>query len=171
MRSHIKKSVAILMILLTFSISLHTYAAEPVDNNDYSHEVVPGHEKTSRWSYTDSVHVAMGIDPEGYVDVYCDVNGYHNLTDKIISYVYLQKRVGDHWENLGCTVDIVYDWQSFMEDYYDEPVDWGYDYRTHNRIYVYAGDEYEFIEVDSIHHHYHDPAGIPDCSLNEGTTP
>lgn len=167
MKKSVKKILIVMTLAVMFCAPLHTYAAEAIDDNDYSNEVVPGREKTRRWSFTDSAFVGMSIDTEGYVTVNCGVNGYMNMTEKIIIYVYLQKRVGDYWENVDMTVDIVYDWSTSLEDYYEAPVDWGYDYRTRNSIYVYAGEEYEHIELFSQDHHYHHPDGIPDCSLNE----
>ena len=163
-----KTWVVILAVMVLFCLPVYTHAEEAVDNNDYSNEVVPGKEKTSRWTYTDSIHVGMSIDTEGYADVYCAVTGYQGVVDRIITYVYLQQRVGDHWENVNVTAEVTYDWLVTITDYYTElPVDWGYDYRTHCRVYVYSGNEYEFIEVDSPIHHYHSTDGIPDCSDND----
>lgn len=158
------------MLFYALWLPAAVYAVDRDDNNDYSNEVVPGREKTSRWSFTDSAFASMTIDNEGNVTFNCDVTGYMNSTDKIISYVYLQKWVNGEWRNVYLTTSTVYDWISFFEEDYDTPVDWGYDYRTRNSIYVYVGDEYEHILLYSLVHHYHDPDGIPDCSKNEEET-
>ena len=55
------KMLSLLTLLFVFSFSLPVHAEEGIDNNDYSNEVVPGHEKTERWSYTSSINVAMTI--------------------------------------------------------------------------------------------------------------
>ena len=79
-----------LVLMFTFAFSMNVHAEEPVDNNDYSNEVVPGYEKTSRWSYTSTVYAALSLSTSGASTAYSDVTGYQNLTTKIITYTYLR---------------------------------------------------------------------------------
>jgi hypothetical protein len=68
---------------------------------------------------------------------------------------------------VGAITDVSYGWHADIEDYFDDPMPWGYDYRTRNSIYVYADNEYEHVEAFSLEHHYHSVDGIPDCSRND----
>ena len=49
-KKRLKKMVLMLVLMFTFCFTMNAYADEPVDNNDYSNETVPGYEKTARWS-------------------------------------------------------------------------------------------------------------------------
>ena len=93
-KKNVRNLVLLLVMMFTFGFSLNVHADEPVDNNDYSNEVVPGYEKTSRWSYTDSVSAALTIDTSGNTTATCSVTGYQSTTTKIIVYAYLQKLDG-----------------------------------------------------------------------------
>ena len=48
-KKYVKNMMLMLVLMFTFAFSMNVHAEEPVDNNDYSNEVVPGYEKTSRW--------------------------------------------------------------------------------------------------------------------------
>ena len=165
MRYKINKNKILLMLVLMFAFgfSLNVHAEEPVDNNDYSNEVVPGYEKTTRWSYTDSVHVAMSLDSSGNPTVDCVVYGYQNTTTKIITYTYLQKLVGNEWVNVNSVSHTAYSWHADYEDYLSPAVPWGHDYRTRNSIYVYSGNSYENIVAYSNIHHYHSTGDNSNC--------
>ena len=52
-QKYIKNMVVMLVLMFALGFSINVHAEEPVDNNDYSNEVVPGFEKMARWSYTD----------------------------------------------------------------------------------------------------------------------
>lgn len=153
-----------LMLVLTFvlSFSMNVHAEEPVDNNDYSNEIVPGYEKTSRWNYTGSVYAGLSLDSSGYATASCSVSGYQTVTTKIIIYTYLQKLVGNEWKNVDSVSHTTYSWHA---DYQDgmTTVPWGHDYRTRNSIYVYSGDSYENIVFYSNVHHYHSTSDSSNC--------
>lgn len=151
----------VVMFTLCFSVNVH--AEEPMDNNDYSNEVVPGYEKTTRWSYTDSVYAGISLDSSGYATVSCGVNGYQGTTTKIITYTYLQKLVGNEWTNVNSVSHTVYSWHAENEDYLSPAVPWGHDYRTRNSIYVYSGNSYENIVAYSNIHHYHSTSDHSNC--------
>ncbi len=162
-KNHMIKMLSLLTLLFVFSFSLPVYAEEGVDNNDYSNEIVPGHEKTGRWSYTSSVYTAMTIETNGYATANCTVNGYQNLTTKIIVYTYLQKYVNGSWVNVDNFSQTTYNWYADLYDGFGVYAVWGHDYRTYNSIYVYAGDSYEHIGAYSRVHHYHSSSDGSNC--------
>ena len=157
------KMLSLLTLLFVFSFSLPVHAEEGIDNNDYSNEVVPGHEKTERWSYTSSINVAMTIGTDGYATANCGVTGYQGLTTKIIAYVYLQKYVNGSWVNVDSFSSTSYRWTADIYEPFSVYAVWGHDYRTYNSIYVYAGDSYEHIGVYSNVHHYHSSSDGSNC--------
>lgn len=162
-KNHMIKMLSLLTLLFVFSFSLPVHAEEGVDNNDYSNEVVPGYEKTERWSYTSSVNVAMTIDTNGYTTANCSVTGYQSLATKIITYTYLQKYVNGSWVNVDSFNHTTYNWYADIYDNFDVYSVWGHDYRTYNSIYVYAGNSYEHIGLYSIVHHYHSSSDHSNC--------
>lgn len=162
-RKHIVKMLSVFTLLLIFNFTLPVYAEEGVDNNDYSNEVVPGYEKTERWSYTSSVNVAMTINSNGYTTANCSVSGYQNLTTKVITYVYLQKYVNGSWINVDNFSNVSYGTDADVFDSFGVYAVWGHDYRTYNSIYVYAGDSYEHIGLYSRVHHYHSSSDGSNC--------
>lgn len=157
------KIFSLLTIMFMLSFSLNVNAEEVNDNNDYSNEVVPGHEKTERWSYTSSIGVALTIDTNGYSKATCTIEGYRNLTTKIITYVYLQKYVNGSWVNVDNFSRTDYSWDTVFEQPFSVYASWGHDYRTYNSIYVYAGNSYEHIGAYSIVHHYHSSSDNSNC--------
>lgn len=161
-KKHSKKIVIMLALMLTFCLSLNTYADGIVDNNDYSNEVVPGYEKTSRWSYTNSIHAALTLSSSGYATATTSVEGYQNMTTKIIIYTYLQRVDGNEWVNVGSTSHTANSWHAAYEDYFGTQ-SWGHDYRTRNSIYVYSGNSYENIVFYSNVHHYHSTSDNSNC--------
>lgn len=161
-RRNINKIALMLVLVFTFCFSMNVHAEEPVDNNDYSNEIVPGYEKTTRWSYTDSVYAALTLDSNGAATANCDVNGYQSLTTKIIVYTYLQKLVGNEWTNVDSTSHTAYSWHAAYQDPMTT-VPWGHDYRTRNSIYVYSGNSYENIVFYSNIHHYHSTSDHSNC--------
>ncbi len=162
----IKKCVRniILMMVLAFTLgfSINVHAEEPIDNNDYSNEVVPGYEKTTRWSYTSNVGAALTLDTNGNATAYCDVTGYQSLTTKIIVYTYLQKLDGGSWVNVDSVSHTANSWHAEYQDSMTS-VPWGHDYRTRNSIYVYSGNSYENIVFYSNVHHYHSVGDTSNC--------
>ena len=83
-RKRMIKMLSLLTIMFVLSFSLNVNAEEGIDTNDYSNEVVPGHEKTERWSYTSSTSAALTIDTNGASTSSCTVTGYQSLATKII---------------------------------------------------------------------------------------
>lgn len=163
--SHKKRTVKLmimLVLMLTFCFSINAYADDTVDNNDYSNEVVPGYEKTSRWSYTDSIHAALTLSSSGYATATTSVDGYQNMTTKIIIYTYLQKLVDNEWVNVDSVSHTAYSWHAAYQDGMTT-VPWGHDYRTRNSIYTYSGDSYENIVFYSNIHHYHSTSDNSNC--------
>lgn len=143
-KKYVKNIMLMLVLMFTFAFSMNVYAEEPVDNNDYSNEVVPGYEKTSRWSYTDSVYAALTLSTNGASTTYSDVTGYQSMVTKIITYTYLQRLDGNSWTNVDSVSHTAYSWHTEYQDSMTT-VSWGHDYRTRNSVYVYSGDSYENI--------------------------
>lgn len=154
---------SLLTIIFMLSFSLNVNAEEGVDNNDYFHEVVPGHEKTERWSYTSSTESLLTIDTNGYSTSTCAVTGYQSLTTKIIIYTYLQKYQNGSWVSVDSGSSTFYNWYAAMECPFSTYASWGHDYRTYNSIYVYAGNSYEHINAYSRVHHYHSSSDGSNC--------
>lgn len=161
-KKSIKNVMLMLVLMLTLGFSMNVHAEEAVDNNDYSNEVVPGYEKTSRWSYTGSVHAALTLDSNGNATGTCSVNGYQNVTTKIIVYSYLQRLDDNSWTNVGSVSHTAYNWHAAYQDPFGTQ-SWGHDYRTRNSIYVYSGDSYENIVFYSNVHHYHSTNDKSNC--------
>lgn len=159
---NVKNAILLLVMVLAFGFSVNVYAEEPVDNNDYSNEVVPGYEKTTRWSYTDSVSAALTIGTSGNTTSTCSVTGYSSMTTKIITYTYLQRLDGNSWTNVDSSSHTAYSWHAAYEDPMTT-VSWGHDYRTRNSVYVYSGDSYENIVFYSNIHHYHSTSDYSNC--------
>lgn len=161
-KRYIVKIIVMLVLMLTFCCTVNTYADGTVDNNDYSNEVVPGYEKTSRWSYTNSVHAALTLSSSGSATATTSVDGYQNITTKIIIYTYLQKLAGNEWTNVDSASHTAYSWHAAYQDPMTT-VPWGHDYRTRNSVYVYSGDSYENIVFYSNIHHYHSTGDNSNC--------
>lgn len=161
-KKYVKNIMLMLVLMFTFVFSMNVHAEEPVDNNDYSNEVVPGYEKTSRWSYTSNVNAALTLGTDGASTAYSDVTGYQSLVTKIITYTYLQRLDGDSWTNVDSVSHTAYSWHTAYEDPMTT-VSWGHDYRTRNSVYVYSGDSYENIVVYSNIHHYHSTSDNSNC--------
>lgn len=162
LKKYTKNLIVVLVLMFMFNFSMNVHAEEPVDNNDYSNEVVPGNEKTSRWSYTGSVYAALTINSNGYATATCSISGYQDVTTKIIVYTYLQKLVGNEWTNVDSASHTAYSWHAAYEDSLTS-VPWGHDYRTRNSIYVYSGNSYENIVFYSNIHHYHSTSDHSNC--------
>lgn len=162
-KKRLKKMVLMLVLMFTFCFTMNAYADEPVDNNDYSNETVPGYEKTARWSYTGSVYAALTLDTNGNATGNCEVNGYQNTTTKIIVYTYLQKLTGNEWVNVDSASHTTYSYHAAYQNSFSPAVPWGHDYRTRNSIYVYSGNSYENIVFYSNVHHYHSVGDTSNC--------
>lgn len=154
---------SLLTIMFMLSFSLNVNAEEGIDNNDYSHEVVPGHEKTERWSYTSGINTFLTIDTNGYSTSTCTVTGYQSLATKIIIYSYLQKYQNGSWVSVDSSNATFYSWHAEFEQPFGVYASWGHDYRTYNSIYVYAGNSYEHIGAYSNVHHYHSSSDGSNC--------
>lgn len=161
-KKNMRRAVLILVMMFSFGFSTSVYAKEIADNNDYSNEVVPGEEKMSRWSYTDSVSAALTINSSGNATGTCSVSGYQNMTTKIIVYTYLQRLDGNSWTNVGSASHTANSWHAAYEDYFGTQ-SWGHDYRTRNSVYVYSGNSYENIVFYSNVHHYHSTSDNSNC--------
>ncbi|MDY4922957.1 hypothetical protein [Frisingicoccus sp.] len=153
-------SLLTIMFMLSFSLNVN---AEEGINNDYSNEVVPGHEKTERWSYTSGINTFLTIDTNGYSTSTCTVTGYQSLATKIIIYSYLQKYQNGSWVSVDSSSATFYSWHAEFEQPFSVYASWGRDYRTYNSIYVYSGDSYEHITTHSIVHHYHSSSDGSNC--------
>ena len=162
-RKHTITMLSLLAMLFIFTFSLNAHAEEGIDNNDYSNEIVPGHEKTERWSYTASLGAALTIDTSGYSTSSCTVTGYQSLATKIIIYTYLQKYENGSWVSVDSGSSTFYSWHAELEYPFDVYASWGRDYRTYNSIYVYAGNSYEHIGAYSNVHHYHSSSDGSNC--------
>lgn len=161
-KNYIKNMMMVLVLMFMCSFSINVHAEEIKDNNDYSNEVVPGYEKTSRWSYTGSVYAALSISSNGGATATCSVSGYQDVATKIIVYTYLQRLDGNSWVNVGSTSHTANSWHAAYEDYFGTQ-SWGHDYRTRNSIYVYSGNSYENIVFYSNVHHYHSTSDNSNC--------
>ena len=162
-RKRMIKMLSLLTIMFVLSFSLNVNAEEGIDTNDYSNEVVPGHEKTERWSYTSSTSSFLTIDTDGYSTSTCTVTGYQNLATKIIIYTYLQKYQNDSWVSVDSSSATFYSWHAELEQPFGVYASWGRDYRTYNSIYVYSGNSYEHITTYSNVHHYHSSSDNSNC--------
>lgn len=158
----IKNIILMLVLVFAFGFSIVVHAEGPVDNNDYFNEVVPGYEKTSRWSYTDSVHAALTLGSNGSTTATTGVEGYQGTTTKIIVYTYLQRLDGNTWTNVDSVSHTAYSWHAEYEDSMTT-ASWGHDYRTRNSVYVYSGNSYENIIFYSNIHHYHSTSDNSNC--------
>lgn len=156
--------LTLLLAALMVGSSPCAYAQELTDQNDYSNEVVPGHEKTERWSYTNSVNAALTISTSGYATATTGVTGYQGMTTKIIIYSYLQKYDGGSWVNVSSFSNTANDWVLDIEQGFGAYAVWGHDYRVYNSIYVYAGSSYEHVNAYSIVHHYHSTSDSSNCT-------
>lgn len=161
-KKYVKNIMLMLVLMFTFAFSMNVHAEETVDNNDYSNEVVPGYEKTSRWSYTSSVNAALTLSTSGASTTYSDVTGYQDMVTKIITYTYLQRLDGNNWVNVDSVSHTAYSWHTSYQDSMTT-VSWGHDYRTRNSVYVYSGNSYENIVVYSNVHHYHSTGDTSNC--------
>ncbi|WP_418490612.1 hypothetical protein [Frisingicoccus sp.] len=161
-QKYIKNMVVMLVLMFALGFSINVHAEEPVDNNDYSNEVVPGFEKMARWSYTDSTYAALTLDTSGKATGNCEVNGYQNVTTKIIVYTYLQRVDGNEWVNVSSASHTANSWHAAYQDSFGTQ-SWGHDYRTRNSIYVYSGNSYENIVFYSNVHHYHSVGDTSNC--------
>lgn len=159
----VKHFLTLCLSILIASASLCVHAEEPIDNNDYSHEIVPGTEKMERWSYTSSVASALTIQSSGYAVASTSITGYQGTTTKVIVYSYLQKYNGSEWVNVDYFTKTATGWVHDFEDPFSVYAVWGSDYRVYNSIYVYAGSSYEHIKAYSITHHYHSTSGSSNC--------
>ncbi|MDY4835722.1 MAG: hypothetical protein SO181_11365 [Frisingicoccus sp.] len=157
------KMFSLLTIMFILSFSLNVNAEGGIDNNDYSNEVVPGHEKTERWSYTSSINSYLTIDTNGSSTSTCTVTGYQSLATKIIIYTYLQKYQNGSWVSVDSGSSTFYSWHAAIEYPFSVYASWGRDYRTYNSIYVYSGDSYEHINAYSNVHHYHSSSDSSNC--------
>ncbi|WP_405321256.1 hypothetical protein [Frisingicoccus sp.] len=160
----VKGILTLCLTVLIVGASLNVHAEEPADNNDYSHEVVPGTEKMERWSYTSSVSAALTISSSGYATSTSGVTGYQDLTTRIITYSYLQKYNGSEWVNVTYFSNTTNGWYQYLEQGFGTYAVWGHDYRVYNSIYVYAGSSYEHIKAYSIVHHYHSTSDSTNCT-------
>lgn len=162
-KKHMIKMLSLLALLFVFSFSLNTHAEESINNSDYSKEIVPGYEKTERWSYTASLGSALTIDTNGYSTSTCTVTGYQSLVNKIIIYSYLQKYQNGSWVSVDSFSSTIYNWYASIEQPFSVYASWGRDYRTYNSIYVYSGNSYEHINAYSNVHHYHSSSDGSNC--------
>ena len=162
-KGFVKGILTLCLTVLIVGASLNVHAEEPADNNDYSHEVVPGTEKMERWSYTSSVSAALTISSSGYATSTSGVTGYQDLTTRIITYSYLQKYNGSEWVNVDYFTKTATGWVHDFEDPFSVYAVWGHDYRVYNSIYVYAGSSYEHIGAYSRVHHYHSTSDSSKC--------
>lgn len=162
-RKRVIKIFSLLTIMFVLSFSLNVNAEEKIDNNEYAHEVVPGHEKTERWSYTSSTSAFLTINSNGSSTSTCTVTGYQSLATKIIIYTYLQKYQNGSWVSVDSGSSTFYSWHAAMEYPFSVYAVWGHDYRTYNSIYVYSGDSYEHIGAYSNVHHYHSSGDGSNC--------
>ena len=149
------------------TFSLPAYAASDDDLNDYSEEYsqIEGYPKTVRWSFTNSVHVSMGISSDGTVVMDTIVDGYSDVTTKIVIYSYMQRHTSSGWVNVAGASGSYNNWYAVMEKTLSTKATWGYDYRVYSSIYVYSGSQYEHINAYSAVYHYHSSGGGTDCTL------
>lgn len=166
----IKKNliVAISIMIMLVSLPFQVYASDDMDLNDYSEEYsqITGYPKKSRWSFTDAVITGMDISPEGEVIYDCIVEGYPDITTRILIYSYVQEHTDKGWKNIGGCMDSYDKWHGELEETLGRNVNWGYDYRIYNSIYVYSGDEYEHIDAHSAVYHYHPVGAGTDCTFD-----
>ena len=157
----------LLMAMMLSVLSMPAYAASDDDLNDYSEEYsqIDGEPKTVRWSFTDFVTTGMDISPSGTIIVDCSVEGYSDVTTKIVIYSYVQRHVSNGWVNIDGVSDTYFDWYGILEETLSTKADWGYDYRVYSSIYVYSGTQYEHINAYSGVYHYHSSGGGTDCTL------
>lgn len=160
-------TMALLIAMIISAFTFPAYAAGDDDLNDYSEEYsqIEGYPKTVRWSFTNFVSTGMGITGSGDVIVNCNVDGYSDITTKIVIYSYVQRHVSNGWVNVAGTSDTFYDWYGILEETLPNAADWGYDYRVYSSIYVYSGTQYEHINAYSGVYHYHSSGGGTDCTL------
>ena len=165
----VKKRISVLLaIVLMFStLSMPAYAASDDDLNDYSEEYsqIEGYPKTVRWSFTDFVTTGMGISSSGTITVDCSVDGYPDVTTKIVIYSYAQRHTSSGWVNVAGASESYNNWYAVMEKTLSTKATWGYDYRVYSSIYVYSGSQYEHINAYSAVYHYHSSGGGTDCTL------
>lgn len=152
-KKYVKNIILMLVLMFTFAFSINVHAEETVDNNDYSNEVVPGYEKTSRWSCTGSVSSVI-LEYKCASTTYCDVTGYQSLTTKIITYTYLQRLDGNSWTNVDSSSHTAYSWHAEYEDPMTT-VSWGHDYRTRNVSMYIPGILMRTLFLQHEHHYIH----------------
>ena len=161
--SSVKRMIRIFSLLTIVFVLCFSMNVNAEEGNDYSKEVVPGHEKTERWSYTASTSSYLTIDTNGASTSTCTVTGYQSLATKIIIYTYLQKYQNGSWVTVDSGSSTSYNWYAGLEYPFSVYASWGRDYRTYNSIYVYSGDSYEHITTHSIVHHYHSSSDGSNC--------
>ena len=160
-------SMALLIAMIISAFTFPAYAASDDDLNDYSEEYsqIDGEPKTARWSFTNYVSTGMDISTSGTIVVNCSVDGYSDVTTKIVIYSYVQRHVSNGWVNIDGVSDTFFDWHGGLEETLSTKADWGYDYRVYSSIYVYSGTQYEHINAYSPVYHYHSSGGGTDCTL------
>lgn len=164
------KKVISMILLLTMIISVMSFpvnAASDDDLNDYSEEYsqIEGYPKTVRWSFTNFVSTGMDISSSGTIIVNCNVDGYSDVTTKIVIYSYAQRHTSSGWVNVAGASGSYNNWYAVMEKTLSTKATWGYDYRVYSSIYVYSGSQYEHINAYSAVYHYHSSGGGTDCTL------
>ena len=160
-------AMAVMIVLLLTVFTMPAYAASDDDLNDYSEEYsqIEGYPKTVRWSFTDAVHVSMGISTDGTATVDTIVDGYSGVTTKIVIYSYMQRHTSSGWVNVAGISGSYNNWYAVLEKTLSAKATWGYDYRVYSSIYVYSGSQYEHINAYSAVYHYHSSGGGTDCTL------
>ncbi|MBB5263451.1 hypothetical protein HNP82_000545 [Catenibacillus scindens] len=128
--------------IMVLSISSMAMASPVEDNNDFMEDEyhVEGTPNLSRWSYTSSYTLDMGIE-NGTAIMDATVTGYSGITTKIEIYFYLQQYYDGGWKNYKTWKDTVNDDYAVVEHTYSVPK--GYKYRLRCSYYVYSGRSYD----------------------------
>ena len=134
----------IMLAVSIFVLSISSVAmASPIeDNNDFMEDEyhVEGTPNLSRWSYTSSYSIYMGI-VNGTAIMDSTVTGYNGVTTKIEIYFYLQQYYDGGWKNYKTWKDTINDISAVVEHTYSVPR--GYKYRLRCSYYVYSGRSYD----------------------------
>ncbi len=126
-----------LLLITLLSITSLTALAAPATEPDIPPLTNP------HFDFTANVATGLAINDSGRATIYCSVTGYPDLADRVRMYVYLEKYKDGVWQTVDFFSEDVSHFQAHIEEWMQ--VDAGYKYRVYASIYVYSGNQMEYI--------------------------